>query len=538
MSPRKHIACKTLVADRIVAKKIRVERLEANDSLESKTWNVPEKLQQLLDLDASELKTTLLRNADFEKGTYRIRKPGRYVLTEDIEFNPGQPDFSEYPQDKYKLGFFAAITIESSHVVLDGQYHTIRQSRAHYLQQRFFSCVELADQPFVPKQGPDPMGVRILSATHCRIQNLSLGLSSHHGIHGNLNKFVVLRNVSVTDFEIAGIALNGAQNVYLRDVVVGGSHTKVPVLATYSHARFMEPFWLRVNLNQTVEINGEQVSGESIRTSLQKAMDRTFEEYTQTGQVTQEKLFVNAAGVSDGNQYGIVFHNHGVAVHGLLEKRQESLNNSNLFLECVSVGGLRCRFQEVPSLPAPSSFSAYAQVQSTVAGAVFRFPLKGPYVRNALLDAMIFLYSQGFGNLTSETLAWAAGKTEKLEYRDQIRTNLDSMAHTAKGSIGLFLNGAYRVFVHNLDISDIRNDGPSQIAENSALVLRGTDVSGMVMAACEKVALGNVKIRNLFSENGKAVGVFSSNTTHTKQNNLTVTGKLNGSFAVIRDVKI
>lgn len=32
-----------------------------------------------------------LRQSDFEKGTYRIQYPGRYILREDIEFSP-RPD--------------------------------------------------------------------------------------------------------------------------------------------------------------------------------------------------------------------------------------------------------------------------------------------------------------------------------------------------------------------------------------------------------------------------------------------------------------
>jgi hypothetical protein len=34
-----------------------------------------------------------LNNIDFEKGTYRIVKPGYYVLKEDIIFNPNCPFF-------------------------------------------------------------------------------------------------------------------------------------------------------------------------------------------------------------------------------------------------------------------------------------------------------------------------------------------------------------------------------------------------------------------------------------------------------------
>ena len=46
----------------------------------------------------------------------------------------------------YRLGFFAAVTLEADNVVLDMNGHWIRQSRRHHLRQRFFACVETAGQ--------------------------------------------------------------------------------------------------------------------------------------------------------------------------------------------------------------------------------------------------------------------------------------------------------------------------------------------------------------------------------------------------------
>lgn len=98
-----------------------------------------------------------LSSADFEEGTYRITEPGRYVLTEDIEFGPQEwndywPPMSlwgKYPPSAYYLGFFAALTVEADDVVIDLGGSTIQQSEDFYLLQRFFNVIELNDRVFV-----------------------------------------------------------------------------------------------------------------------------------------------------------------------------------------------------------------------------------------------------------------------------------------------------------------------------------------------------------------------------------------------------
>ena len=91
-----------------------------------------------------------LSQSDFHNGTYRIQFPGTYRLTEDIDFEPrpdndhwNQLDDSHYPINQFYLGFFAAITIESNHVVVDLNGHTLQMSKKFYLLQRFFNVIEV-----------------------------------------------------------------------------------------------------------------------------------------------------------------------------------------------------------------------------------------------------------------------------------------------------------------------------------------------------------------------------------------------------------
>ena len=69
-----------------------------------------------------------LHQSDFDSGTFRIRKPGYYYLAENITFDP-IPKFEFKRADKpVHGGWFAAISIETEHVVLDLNTKTLESS--------------------------------------------------------------------------------------------------------------------------------------------------------------------------------------------------------------------------------------------------------------------------------------------------------------------------------------------------------------------------------------------------------------------------
>jgi len=69
------------------------------------------------------------------------------------------------------------------------------------------------------------------------VANGTLGTASHNGIHGNGNKRVVLKDLHVKDWEVAGIQLNGADYVAIDGCVVGPNSKKVPAFGALSNAR-------------------------------------------------------------------------------------------------------------------------------------------------------------------------------------------------------------------------------------------------------------------------------------------------------------
>ena len=162
-----------------------------------------------------------LDNEAFSMGTYRILKSGKYCLSEDIVFNPREPedlsspnsniynwypgeygefDFLSYPgtlgniargdaiNGPFAGGFFAAISVETVDVEIDLNGYSISQHPHFYTQQRFYSNIEVQNKPYdelskrttgIWMWGPNAV------VDNVYIHNGELGLSSHHGIHSN-----------------------------------------------------------------------------------------------------------------------------------------------------------------------------------------------------------------------------------------------------------------------------------------------------------------------------------------------------------------
>eukprot|EP00755_Sulcionema_specki_P025104 Sspe_Gene.15544::Locus_5410_Transcript_1_1_Confidence_1.000_Length_3642::g.15544::m.15544 len=306
-----------------------------------------------------------LRQQDFDQGTYRITTPGTYKLMEDVEFAPHPendywvPDNlrGTYPYAQYYLGFFAAITVECNDVTIDLNGHTLRQGKEFYLLQRFFNVIELNDRVFVDNEGvsslnyqkgdrvvPESGGVSqgLVTVSDVVIKNGVLGRSSHAGIHGNSARNVVVRNVKIRDFEVAGVQCNGCQEVSVFDCVVGPTSREVPVLATFAHARFMELYGSTVIpqgfardpmasaltplLDESITF-ADRTTGTTVRAVFARLrrglqlfrdhhMGRSSQLSTEDQALLDEaiKVFQNPSGLTDGGVvYGLFFNKVGVS---------------------------------------------------------------------------------------------------------------------------------------------------------------------------------------------------------------------------------
>ena len=472
-------------------------------------------LLNMNELNNKVIKTITISQRDFVDGTLRITEPGKYVLTENIEFNPQnqfprKDQLEKYPVGRngaYHLGFFAAITIECDNVILDLKNYTIRQSKRHNLLQRFFSIIELANSPFIPKQGPHKFVENYKPANKCLIMNGVLDNSSHHGIHGNSNSNIVIENVRITGFEVAGVALNGAINCVICNCDMIGKKTDIRVMSSFSQALFTSR--ALENLNET-----ESDVYKNVVADLEKCYNEIMYNKEQT------TYFENKTKQYDGNMYGIVLNVNGVVINDFLKERKEEQKNDDILIHRVSIKDIESHPIEIVGIgikkDQESPINAYGGKQMVgVFGDVFDvekvMSLDNKYKNgNSLSESQLYIAEKypthGTINIDKDVIEWARSKEKKL--KNKIYTSRgDSMGHIMKGNIGLFISGGKRVTVSNLNIDNVKtngeNLGSSRLLKEEDRYFDGSNAYGILCTATksEEVVVRNVRIENVVAVN-------------------------------------
>lgn len=485
---------------------------------------------------------TELYQADFANGTYIVSQSGCYVLAENIEFNPApwndhRATFAPYnARDAFQLGFFAAILIEADDVALNLAGYTLNQSTAHALQQRFFSLIELSNSPFITGQGPVAFTTDedFEAAQGVVVQNGHLGRSSHHGIHGNSNGNVVLQDLTLTDYEVAAIALNGAKDLVIRRVTCLGTFQQIPVLATYSAARFLLPV-------------AETALGSSYTAvaHLRNLTAQVLSDVTATGHINASThpeahaLFANPTGLIDGNAYGILLNVQGVAVNGFVCQR-ETLRETfhHIVVTQVTVRHTVTGLKEVVAM----HHIADDKIQRGPRGELLRIqdimcPENGTYCGNALSDVQILLGQRELGTLQIDPIVSAWQATPGFSLTPFIANgtfdffrNGDAMFHVDKGAFGLRIAGGHHIFISDTTIQGVENRGTSGMivplsgeTEEEAYYTNGSngghpgqvpnfgfmggDARGLSIEASSKVQVSDVTVRDVHSHMFWAFGV-------------------------------
>lgn len=500
-----------------------------------------------------------LSQSDFNTGTYRIQKPGIYVLSEDIVFNPNpENDYKPYPNDPrynqppqlvgthyskpFSLGFFAAITIECNQVCIDLNGHSISQSKAHALQQRFYANIDLASTPFLPNQGPGDFGPTIHPGKRCWIKNGVLGLSSHYGIHGNNASAIILENLIIRDFEVAGIALNGGSLLFLRNIKIGPARHDIPVLATYSAGRFLLQY-VDALLGMNLLTSAITTQLKSKRDLLNQAMTKVFQEVLTMGRTT-DPVFHNPTGLLDGLMYGVLIHPPGVAINDFVDNNFNGNFSENVFLSNIRIKNIQTKADEVVGV----SLADGTGYQLDPSNSVFRITEvtapNGTYRGNVLTDLQIAFAqavqslgdklpagAQGKMTITPDLVKWATTPGMTLNDLFQLpgkkyhyKCSSDSMLHLTKGNVGFRLDGVKSFVMKRCILSKLINTGPlgSEIAGPYRLShdkqerpgYRGADCTGINFSRCSNGYLKCVALSQVRSYNGEARGIRLINSCH------------------------
>ena len=522
--------------------------------------------------------------SDFNEGTYLISEPGYYRLMEDILFNPNnvanvgptayesgdvlpsQYSFmgGKYDPAAFGIGFFAAISIFTEDATLDLNGFTIAQAPEFALQQTFYSHIELADQPFIPNQGPHDFGDVITSATRVTIKNGRLGFSSHHGIHGNLVKDVVIQDLIISDYEVAAIAINGADGLTIKRVICEGGRTDKPTLGIYSSSRFLRRYvnYLKdINYNGTINIGNDEMNIHDIYSNLRDTINNVFNDVitTQNGErggfinkhthPNEYALFHNDAGILDGNAYGILLNKPGFAVNGFPTIPSDPF--TNVHISNVEIHNTISQIREVivivgdeekpitdPIGAAVQMFNRHPDTNEYITISSEDLS-QAEYIGNAVSNAQFFVakailagafsessISTVHSAINQELIDWveatSGSQTAKLQnYIDNfgLYCNGDAMFHADKGVIGLKLDASQNVVVENTLISGVTNNGKlgstlcnyntfeksnpnSEQTGYQGAVTRGISVCGSV-----GIDLIDVIIEDVSANSGSAVGI-------------------------------
>lgn len=486
-----------------------------------------------------------LYNNDFENGTVRIKKPGIYRLQENIVFNPNESnDFSPtpgqissglYPENMsgpYHLGFFAAITVETNDVVIDLNGYTINQSELHKLQQRFYANIELANSPFIPNQGPSSFigigGYR--AANKVLVMNGTISSTSHHGIHANTANNVVLHNLIFNKFEVAGIALNGTTNAVFNKITVENNDRKIPVLSTYSQARFIRKF-LKTSkqLSPNLQLTNSKTIDDII-TNIQNDLDVTFNQF-KLNRTIPNNYFKNNNDEYDGNVYGIVLNVNGVVINDFFRERtSQMIGNSNIYLNNIIINNISSMPVEIIGLNAdPISDTGYGgRVQVGPLGDVLQIEhiqnSDGTYKSNSLADAQIILADNsytgpnGTNNIVNEIVDWVKGNRNLSSIIGTDNRKFyyvgggDSMNHVMKGNIGLFISAGENIKGDNILINNIKSKGNNVGVSTlrpivpDPLLKKGLNSHSLLITGSSNIQLKNSNniIMDAYSEHGES----------------------------------
>lgn len=491
-------------------------------------------------------KNYYLTQSDFEDGTYRITKSGKYILKEDICFGPNKEnDFRPYRGDDkysgraYSLGFFAALAIEADGVEVDLNGKTLKQSDEMAWMQRFYANIETASSPFIQGQGPGDFGKTIVSPKYIYIHNGTLGRSSHHAIHGNGNKYVVVENVKMIDYEFVASAFNGGKYILHRSCIVDHNFKDLKVLASWSTAIFAHQFAESVALecskikDMNVKLfNQLKTNHLRLKNSIEKTKDELFK-----GKEVTNSLYRNEKKIGDGNVYGLLSNPLGVAINDFAsaQSMKDKKYSSYFFIENCEIKNIEGDVDEVLSLT-----NKEGQVQKGPAGDVLKIKdctsSNYRYTGNVISDMIMVLakikqrYPQintGTLHIDSDIVLWSENKLsfEELQKRGYgFHTGKDSMDHSNKGVLGIRLDGTKNVFCNHITIKNIANHArlASTINKREDKTYLGTIACGMHISQSRNVWIDKTLVDNVKSYNSQSYGLRSINESRCNCMNMNI----------------
>lgn len=508
-------------------------------------------------------KTVRLKQEDFDDGTYIANEDNvKYILHENIKFapNPGNDFWPHRPEkdcsgkycgDEFSLGFFAVMVIDAKNVELDLNDKKMEGSPEFCVRQRFHSIIQLGKTPFITNQGPGHFGAWTSRVENVKIHSGTLGLSSHHGIHGNNVKDVTLHNLVVEQFEMIGIHINGAENVKMKDIRIHNMLDDVPFNPLLSQAIFVSRLMDRFTneqLQQKYTINNKEKTVQEIKKELDDeikiatnfGLNKVKDGKSYEGPFKKENTNSN---LHDGSYAGGIIvrgaTDAGVAIQEFAGTNDKPANpkGSNLKLENIKIEGIHLdpsewvllKFVDVdkdekdtnPYVPHGVVKGPFGDV---IHPGVWDIDKDKPFQPPNALSAAQFAACSVGGEMTkscsvanhSSLQGWIKG-TDSLNYLLETNShkwicNKDAMAHVMKGVVGIRIEDLELVELDDVEIQNLKNVGkehPDHTAKCPNEKYRGGDAFGIVFGNVDTITTTGkgVDITNIESDHGVAADV-------------------------------
>ena len=395
------------------------------------------------------------------------------------------------------------------------------------------------------------------------VRNGRLGRSSHHGIHGHGPVNVLLEDLTIVNYEVAGIHLAAGRNVMIRNVKVDHTLARTPVLGMFSAARFIQPFVNNIADNcpaAGLTVAGAATDAAAVAAALDALIQDTLAKVEADDLDNIDPLVRNTLTGDEylpdgGTVYGIVLHSRGVAVNAFKTGRDTPANNNNIKLQNVEITGVRSRNNEIVAISLPTGArkarrSVWPERRDAAGGAPINDPVGAVFqwfkavdaggnpVGNPVANAQLLVakhagacldpsFDMSRNSVQASLVGWMenAAATAPLPYGDLI-CNGDTMFHVGKGVVGLRVDAASDLHLNGVRISNIANYGQpgaehAQCARNhpAGNVAGDTifDAVGINVAASVNVHANDVTVCGVESAAGWAMGArfhFDSSSLH------------------------
>ena len=464
-----------------------------------------------------------------------------------VAFDPIAQGNPKYVNSEYALGFFAAVAIAADNVNFSLNGYSIGQCKEHALMQRFFAVFELASAPFTPGVGPHDFVTdgNFKAANNFKLTGPgTVGLSSHHGVHGNENSNVEISGVTFEDFEVGAVSLNNVKGLQIKNCNIPKNRHDVPILGSFSAALQIRPYLKALkenNPNFSMTLGGSTKTVGDVYNNLLTSIANVFHdvrnyEFIDADNHKEEwDLYNNFNRVVDGPCYVFLVHGKGPAVGGFGEEMatEDSALSKDVNILNNSAENIKCFTNEVLAAVVET------RVQNDARGAVLQFfnanddgyigvyP-DGSYKGNVNLDSQIMVanaMNMGFlgsgdilqtnvNSVAPSLISWAQGTNPSFTIADKFRCNGDSMHHVIKGSIMIRVEDCqgFDIQGNTLDSVEILSKGPVGMCNDFHLGAAVVDASDRMLADLRGISVAAVSSYDPTLSTGNDASFISHNT--------------------------